>query len=157
MLRGAFVGAWTGASWYGVGGDGSIGNGFNNPTITEEPFYSSGFNGEFILINGVYDPTIAMQARCLISPDRSCCRQRPCTLCAGVHAALGLAPDDHLLLSTHGQACPLQCRRRLLDGAHCRRQKLGPLRQHMQLPSPAWRAAPSCEERHVWVLMVKLL
>jgi hypothetical protein len=51
------------ASWQGVGGEpGAVGDGWD-PTVTEEPFYTSGFNAEFVIINGVYDPVIAMQAR----------------------------------------------------------------------------------------------
>ena len=30
------------------------------PTVTEEPFYSSGENAEFTTINGVYDPILSM-------------------------------------------------------------------------------------------------
>lgn len=60
-----------GATWHYVGGDDSVGNDFD-PTITKEPFYSSGFNDEFVIINGVYNPTIAMQA-CLPFTKCSCC------------------------------------------------------------------------------------
>ena len=46
-------------AWKGVGGVNSTGNSWD-PSVSEEPFYTSGQSAQFTIINGVYQPIISM-------------------------------------------------------------------------------------------------
>ena len=56
-LRNAGAGNWT-----GVNGDNSTGDDWA-ASVSEEPFYVSGDNSQFTVINGVYQPIIQMTVR----------------------------------------------------------------------------------------------
>lgn len=49
-------------NWTGVNGDNSTGDGWDL-SLSEEPFYVSGENSQFTVINGVYEPIIKMTVR----------------------------------------------------------------------------------------------
>ena len=51
-------------NWTGVNGDNSTGDDWA-PSVSEEPFYVSGDNSQFTVINGVYQPIIQMTVRLL--------------------------------------------------------------------------------------------
>ena len=56
-------------NWTGVNGDNSTGDDWA-PSVSKEPFYVSGDNSQFTVINGVYQPIIQMTVRLLSSTQQ---------------------------------------------------------------------------------------
>ena len=76
-----------GGTWDNVGDENGTAAGAGTG-ISLQPFYTSGANGEFTLVNGAYQPTINMTVRCwaLLPSGRHALPSGACQLAPVFHA-----------------------------------------------------------------------